>query len=487
MTSGYPNAPSEEDLAYLQKLSNEFEPEITVSLPTAPEPPCTRRVGAQSSDLPIKGPLVGELQSSANITTEYASADPVYVKKTRALPQKYPNYRTCRGDGNCGWRAIGFAYFEALIRTGQPGKLQTEVARLKSFQNILGAAGFELHLYEDFADELYDLLRRIADLLSQRNDGNSTTDIHATLLAAFNDESAQASIITFLRILTSAWIKTHSEVFAPFLIDEDPFSYCSRMIEPFRQEIENLGISALSEVLLKPAGFDMEIQYLDRTPGDEMNTIHFGGEVSIATLTLLYRPGHYDILYKPGDVPPPFQASHSVSGTSVYMSSFDDLHNESTDGARRLDYLQMIPGMTIVDSMSPYSYGDSTTYSTPISTQPPPLQQPLSGQPVAAQPLPPPAYAPPPLQVPSQNLNMARLPMHPSPHSARSETGPFRHSAWELEPTSQGPPPQFTTSIFRNSHFNTAHFLNPDFEPEQWSPDAEYMTANNSNKRRHGH
>lgn len=29
-----------------------------------------------------------------------------------------------------------------------------------------------------------------------------------------------------------------------------------------------------------------------------------------------------------------------------------------------------------------------------------------------------------------------------------------------------------------SSHYNTAHFLNPDFQPEEWSPDTEYGTGN---------
>jgi ubiquitin thioesterase protein OTUB1 len=77
--SGPAYMPSDEELAQLQKLSNEFEPEAT-------------------------GPLVGERQSSSAITTEYANADPVYRIKTAALPAKYAYFRTCRGDGHCGWR-----------------------------------------------------------------------------------------------------------------------------------------------------------------------------------------------------------------------------------------------------------------------------------------------------------------------------------------------------------------------------------------------
>ena len=39
--------------------------------------------------------------------------------------------------------------------------------------------------------------------------------------------------------------------------------------------------------------------------------------------------------------------------------------------------------------------------------------------------------------------------------------------------------------IFENSsHFNTSHFLNPDFHPDEWSPDQDYITPNNRNKHK---
>ncbi|KAI9689171.1 MAG: hypothetical protein M1822_000909 [Bathelium mastoideum] len=435
-TTGYAPAappPSEEELAYLQKLSNEYEPEVT-------------------------GPLVGELQPSSNITTEYARADPIFIKKTEALPHKYSSYRACRGDGNCGWRAIAFAYFEALVRLGDKTKVHAEITRLKSFQNILDAAGFQFELYEDFAEELYDLLRKTAASLPPPDDGNPATDVKAILLAAFNDEAIQASIITFLRILTSAWIKTRVEDYQPFLMNEDVFSYCGRAIEPFRHEIEHIGVNALCDVLLKPALFSLEILYLDRTPGDEGNMYTFDAEYPLAHLRLLYRPGHYDILYKVEDVQQPIPTSHPISAYNMQVGSYDAAQDH-TNGARDLEYLHMIPGISLVDGISPYSYAESGL-SSPISTHPPPLlqqqQHSLAVHPVPAHPVPAaatPAYAPPPpppLQMPSQSLGLsARLPIHP-PQNVAARAGPFRPSVWEYEPgVASGPPPQFTTSIFR--------------------------------------
>jgi ubiquitin thioesterase protein OTUB1 len=62
-------------------------------------------------------------------------------------------------------------------------------------------------------------------------------------------------------------------------------------------EIDHLGMSALVDVLVKPAGFAVEILVLDRTPSDEANTFQFSPVDQNSTplrdpptIRLLYRP-----------------------------------------------------------------------------------------------------------------------------------------------------------------------------------------------------
>lgn len=73
--------------------------------------------------------------------------------------------------------------------------------------------------------------------------------------------------------------------------------YCRSAIEPNGSEIEQYGIVALTELLLKPAGFGLEIFYLDRSPGEEVHTYKFhdpsdSGRVLFEgpVIRLLYRP-----------------------------------------------------------------------------------------------------------------------------------------------------------------------------------------------------
>jgi len=60
---------------------------------------------------------------------------------------------------------------------------------------------------------------------------------------------------------------------------------------PQASEIDHIGITALSEVLLKPAGVSLEIVYLDRSVGREPNVICYAPSTSPqTTIRLLYRP-----------------------------------------------------------------------------------------------------------------------------------------------------------------------------------------------------
>lgn len=89
--------------------------------------------------------------------------------------------------------AIAFGYFEALLHIGDVAKFDVEEARLVSMSNLLNLAGFSEDVYIDFADEAYDLLRKLGASLQV---GNGST----LLLEAFNDMSVSMGIITYVKV-----------------------------------------------------------------------------------------------------------------------------------------------------------------------------------------------------------------------------------------------------------------------------------------------
>jgi ubiquitin thioesterase protein OTUB1 len=82
------------------------------------------------------------------------------------------------------------------LRIGDKHKFAEEETRLKSLDNILNQVGFQEYLYEQFAEDTYELLRDTAATIGLANGG-------ALLLAAFNDDTRSKSIITYFKACPS--------------------------------------------------------------------------------------------------------------------------------------------------------------------------------------------------------------------------------------------------------------------------------------------
>ena len=124
-------------------------------------------------------------------------------------------------------------------------------------------------------------------------------------------------ILQALRLMTSAYIRTHEDLFSPFLLSPTTLlplttdDFCRQEVEPCGKEADHAQIMALAEAL----SIGVRIAYLDRSEvhggdGKEsiINWVEFGKDTTDEgkPLTLLYRPGHYDVVTKdvlPTDVP----------------------------------------------------------------------------------------------------------------------------------------------------------------------------------------
>ncbi|KAK3383514.1 peptidase C65 Otubain-domain-containing protein [Lasiosphaeria ovina] len=399
----------------------------------------------------LNGPLIGNKMPSTAITEEYAKADPIYVQKTMALPQTYSHYRPVQGDGNCGWRAIGFGYFETLIKSGNKALIESEKQRLETLNDFIETVGgLSAFVFQDMADETIELLQKIAGAIGNREKAM------AELTEAFNNGDISNSIMYHFRLLASSWLKGNREAFAAFITSDMGIDgYCQAVIERHNVEIEHLGIMLLVNVLLKPAGFVLEIAYLDRSVASEVNTYRFPDEANDQhpsalgpIIHLLYRPDHYDILY-PVDMD---RQVHRVTGFSQSYEIANTPAALHTFTAVDLQPLSMIPGFS----------------------QPPPGLAPImdtaAGSPLAAfTPSPASSWIPSPLPFPEPVPGIApTTPQqdHPVRFNKYCQLPEYVANGMWREPT-------FLTTTFKNSHFNVAHYNNPNFQPEEYKPEAD--------------
>mmetsp|Transcript_39 Transcript_39/g.52 ORF Transcript_39/g.52 Transcript_39/m.52 type:complete len:166 (+) Transcript_39:324-821(+) len=149
--------------------------------------------------------------------------------------------------------------------------------------------------YEELSFDVFH--STFLELLALLNVNNLT---HESLEVKFNEEGGTGEyIVWFCRLLTSLFVKTHPDRFTPFLEYGDNINnFCAREIEPVGVECEQIQIIALSEQL----EVGVKIEYLDGEDFDEksgLNSIKVNMESkNDAEVVLLFRPGHYDIIYE---------------------------------------------------------------------------------------------------------------------------------------------------------------------------------------------
>ncbi|RYC63888.1 hypothetical protein CHU98_g2305 [Xylaria longipes] len=397
------------------------------------------------------GPLVGEKVSSQTITEEFARADPVYVAKTMALPQTYSHYRPMQGDGNCGWR------------------VQSELHRMTGLSKYVEeVTGGEPSILELMTEETLLLFNDIITDMSERNDPMPN------VFAKFNDPQTSNCFVYHLRLLASARLKGNSAQYQPYL-DDTVENYITKTVMPVNREIDHICVVAVHDILLRPTNMVLDIAYLDRSEGTEVNVHRLPEEANgqdPSTLGpiiyLLYRPDHYDVLYRDTQVhiPPvpavPAPVELQINRFVPPTQDFEEPVAAMQDTSYTMDMsaLAMIPGLSS-STLSPPPMTDPyasspasswVSHFTPdvISTQPSPPQQQATVH---------------PLRFSKYNF--------PNLHEMAAETN-----------NAHDPPP--TTNTFKNSHFNTAHYNNLNFQPEMYQPDAEEEAPSNGHSKNGG-
>jgi len=226
-------------------------------------------------------PLVGDRVNLATLLEEYSKDDDVYRSKIETLCTEYKSVRRTRGDGNCFFRAFGFRFFENLL--GKEEEIQKLKEIVQGYANDLVTFGYNSFTIDDFKDVFIDELDKIA----------KTTNIKV-LEETFNNSGSSDYIVVFLRLVVSCYLQKNFEFFQAFIEGYASIKdFCSHEVEPMYRESDHIHIIALTSALQIPVG----IIYLDRTEQGKAAKAHCFPEDSTPQIFILYRPGHYDIIY----------------------------------------------------------------------------------------------------------------------------------------------------------------------------------------------
>ncbi|KXZ47072.1 hypothetical protein GPECTOR_38g309 [Gonium pectorale] len=277
--------------------------------PAAPERPSDEDILAQQNQIRAEqarvSEYVGNEEPMSALKEEYINGNQNFVQKIAKLEASYSTFRRTRGDGNCFFRGFIYSYLESLLLARD----LTECDRIKSviqeWKGKLVDGGFQALVFEDAMDVL---LEQVAEISKPY-----TNFAHDKLLVDMRDDTISNLIVMLLRLITSCEVQRREDHFFPFILgmyDEPPATvelFCQRHVEPMGEESDHLHIVAITDALQIP----VRVVYLDSSGlptggGSGLDaTVHDFVPDSCVPGThprvhLLYRPGHYDILYAKG-------------------------------------------------------------------------------------------------------------------------------------------------------------------------------------------
>mmetsp|Transcript_17070 Transcript_17070/g.22154 ORF Transcript_17070/g.22154 Transcript_17070/m.22154 type:complete len:299 (-) Transcript_17070:540-1436(-) len=221
----------------------------------------------------------------------------VYLKEVAG----YTNYRRIRGDGNCYFRAFLYSICEACI-TGAVSSDRIKSLNAKIVQSLdeVCKFGYDRFALEMFHEELVDLFEVIVAPVEKSDVPRKLDEFHERM----NEENSTSEYCTwFLRVVTASKLKSDPDRFLMFLDADDNASmmdiptFCARQVEPMGKECGQCQVLALAEAM----DIKVNVEYLDgRKVEKKLMRYEFGPDErdALVEVTLLYRPGHYDILYK---------------------------------------------------------------------------------------------------------------------------------------------------------------------------------------------
>mmetsp|Transcript_22266 Transcript_22266/g.51427 ORF Transcript_22266/g.51427 Transcript_22266/m.51427 type:complete len:230 (-) Transcript_22266:24-713(-) len=226
---------------------------------------------------------MGPREPLDGLRAQYAS-NPGFLPKIDGLGRRFAAIRRTRPDGNCFYRAYLYGIFEAIV--GKAAPLTEFAARAKASLDFCLGAGYERVALEDFHEEFVSCIERLAA------EGASASTVDEVVA------ECDGFLICWARCLTSAYLKIHAEEYVAFLSSHSSIAeFCAQEVDPMQKDADHLQIVALSSYF----GVPVCVVYLDRSDGDKAaeHVFQEGGksDCPFETVHLLYRPGHYDLIY----------------------------------------------------------------------------------------------------------------------------------------------------------------------------------------------
>lgn len=244
--------------------------------------------------------LITKKESLDTQESEYSEA-PMFLIKINYVKTIYNSYRHLRRDGSCFYRSYLFRLLEHLNDNKNDIQLWTKIEqKFKDGQTFMTSNGFDKIVAEDFCEGAVELQANVKK-------GNfSDEDIRNKFL----DLETSNLMVMFLRFQCSAYIQQNKDLFAYYIGEDIPVEwFCQTEVEPQDRDADQV----IFDIFDSPKNFQVQIiavhnyfetpmliVYLDNSPSEKTHDFKQPEDMNQSDIWMkfLYRPGHYDLIYK---------------------------------------------------------------------------------------------------------------------------------------------------------------------------------------------
>lgn len=260
---------------------------------------------------------VGSEQLLASLAEEYKFSSAHGRKIEELIRKGYTTHRRVRGDGNCFYRAAGFGFLESLA------------TRRLSQACSSAQLSFEWPSEECFGElsEEYYALHQDIDVLCRCRDSETQQAVGQRLLTRLmGDVRFDLCVVVFVRLLVALFLQREkdcegSDEHTKMMIEtvkaqyDTIEQYVEKHVLPLGVEAEGQAIAIAAQQL----GMFTRIVQLDgtspNTPEYLWPSEDYHSPMGLS-MVLLFRPGHYEILYNTND--PKIVCSGDIPGRCSY-------------------------------------------------------------------------------------------------------------------------------------------------------------------------
>ena len=240
---------------------------------------------ALREEIELSSPLISE-QLSINILLEDYKDNIGFSNSIKEITNKYKYIRKVRRDGNCFNRSFIYRLFEYICMKNNKELYEKIKKKIFEAKDLIKNNGYDWTFIEDFYNIFYTQFYYSFNSLQAK--GATVRDY---LDALFKDKQAGNYLIYFIRFCIAAYLKENSFLYEVYV--DMPFqNWITNEVKAIDHEADQIQIMACVNYF----DIGVKIECLNPNKNEVMKFPEDKPDKDIF-ITVLFTPGHYDILY----------------------------------------------------------------------------------------------------------------------------------------------------------------------------------------------